>query len=510
MRTRLIFSLVLSIGFLLSAAQAVYAVPVRTYGSISPTQGAYRLKSENGGNGNLSPNSSVTVDSYLFQCKSAGTDGCSTQHNSDATLVTKWSNYVTVPQLNSSSDEVRHSISSLPYGQCGRIQYDQGITGIDGAVGGWVHNFGSDCPNTPPQAATCSSQQPVNTQFRLSGNSGWVSGADMNGLNLRTGQQIDVNCFAKNGAAQLEGAVIDVKRPDGSVIRATTTPQLLNGTLTQVGQYTFTCSSSTINSCSDVDTLTVATVGTASPSPVPSPSPTPSPTPNPQVSSCDSLQVISGNNSNVPAKVVLRARGSDNRGNIQAYRYYFGDGTRVETTDSEVTHEYNVSGTFMARVDIKDSVGNYKSSSTCEAQVYVNSSSVETHKSACSDIFVTADNGAKAPSLVKFDLTGYDNKGNIQGYKIDFGNGVIKESTGRTFEQRYETSGTYPVKAYIKNSKGEWVGGNETCSRTITIGSSRPLTTQPSTGTPTALPLLGIGSGAAGVIIEVARRKLRA
>jgi hypothetical protein len=142
--------------------------------------------------------------------------------------------------------------------------------------------------------------------------------------------------------------------------------------------------------------------------------------------------------------------------------------------------------------------------------VSVNSSSVESYKNACSDLFVTADNGAKAPSLVKFSITGYDNKGSIQGYKLDFGNGVIKESDGRTFEQRYDRSGTYPVKAYIKNSQGNWVGGTDSCSRTVTIGSTKPLTRQPSTGTPTALPLLGLGSGAAGVILEVARRRFRA
>lgn len=521
MRIKHLFSLVLSVIFFATAAQAAYAVPVRTYGGVTPDAGIYTLKAENGGLGNLAPNSSATVDSYLFQCRASGSDACSTSHNSDATLVNKWQNYVTVPQLGSSATQVKHAIGPLPYGQCGRIQYDQGINGIDGAIGGWVYDFGRDCSNTIAQNATCSSQQPINTQFRLTGNGGWISGNDMNGVNLRTGQQIDVNCFAKNGSALLEGGAIDVTSPDGRTNRLANSSELRAMNLLQTGTYTFTCSSTTIASCSDTDSFRVNAVGTTTPSPyptpaasptpnpTPNPTPTPNATPNPQVSTCDSLQVVGGNNSLVPAKVTLRARGSDNKGNIQAYRYYFGDGTRVETTDAEITHEYNMSGTFIARVDVKDSVGNYKSSNSCEAAVYVTPSSVESHKNGCSDVFVTADNGAKAPSTVKFTITGYDNKGNIQGYKLDFGNGIVKESDGRTFEQRYDKTGTYPIRAYVKNSSGEWVGGSESCSRNVTIGSTKPLYQQPSTGTPAALPLFGLGSGAVGVVLEVSRRKLR-
>jgi len=317
MYKRFIFSLILSIGILAAAAQSVYAVPVRTYGSVAPDIGKYILKSENAGNGNFAPNSSVSIDSYLFQCKSAGTDACSTQHINDAALVQKWQNYVTVPQLNSSSSEIKHNIGALPYGQCGRIQYDQGVVGIDGAIGGWVYNFGKDCDGATNQTSTCSAQQPINTQFRLSGNGGWVSGNDMTGLNLKTGQQIDVNCFAKNGSALLAGGVIDMRKPDGTVVRASSNAELRNLSLTQVGQYSFTCSSTTIASCSDADALSVTSLGTATPTPLPTPvptpiptplptprvSPTPSPTPHPQVSTCDSLQVVGGNNSHVPAKV---------------------------------------------------------------------------------------------------------------------------------------------------------------------------------------------------------------
>jgi hypothetical protein len=520
MRKSFFFSFFLAIGLWFFAAQPVFAVAVRTHGGVTPTRGNYTLRSENGGNGNLNPGSSVTVDSYLFQCKSSGTAACSTEHNSDATLVQKWQNMLTVPNLNASTAPVTHNFVSLPHGQCGRIQYDQGVVGINGAIGGWVYNFGVDCqnPQSPSPTTSCSSQQPINTQFKASNTNNWISGADTTNANFKVGQQVDVNCFAKNGSSLLEGGVIDLRLPNGQNFRISNTPELRNYALPATGLYTFTCSSTTINSCSDSDNFTIAAVATPQPSPQPSPTagvtPTPQATPqpsptssSPQISTCDRLEVISGNDSLVPAKVTFRARGSDNKGSIQGYRFYFGDGERVDSTNAEITHEYKISGTFLARVDVKDSLGNYKTSNVCEDQVRVRAASIESHKSGCSDVFITADNGGKAPSLVKFIVTGYDNKGGIQDYRLDFGNGITKEGDGRTFEQRYDKQGTYEVKAFIKNSNGEWVGGADTCRRTMTIGSMQPLRRQPSTGTPTVLPVIGFGSGITGVILQLAQRR---
>lgn len=101
-----LFAIFFSLGLFFTATQLVYAVPVRTYGGVSSNVGFYKLKSENGGNGNLTPGSSVNVDSYLYQCKSAGTAACSTEHNNDATLVKKWQNTLTVPALNQSTSQV--------------------------------------------------------------------------------------------------------------------------------------------------------------------------------------------------------------------------------------------------------------------------------------------------------------------------------------------------------------------------------------------------------------------
>jgi hypothetical protein len=504
---KILFSLVCAFLFILASASTAYAVPVRTYGGVNATSGNYYLQSDNTGNGNLNPGSQVTVDSYVFQCKSSGSAACSTEWNSDATLVQKFQNTVTVPGLNQRTSQITHTFS-LPYGQCGRVQYDQGIVGIPGAVGGWVYDFGRSCDNASPAPSaspslSCSGQLPVLIQFRTANTGQWQSGSSF-GTSLRPNQAIDINCFAKNGTALLDGGYIDVTLPDGQHSRVSNTAEARNYVLNQGGSYNFTCASSTMSSCTSADYLSVNL------NPTPRPHHEPQQPATSQQSSCNSLQVVGGNNSLVPAKVTLRTSASDNKGNIQSYRYYFGDGQQQETTQAEVQHDYNVSGNFIARVDVKDSQGNWKTNSSCETTVYVQSSSIESAKSDCSDVYITADNGGKVPSKVTFNVTGYDNKGSIQAYKVDFGNGVAKESNASYFEQVYDRPGTYPIYAYIKNSSGNWVGGDDSCYKTLTIGSNRPLTVQPSTGTPTALPLLGFGSGIIGLSIEAIKRKIKA
>ena len=217
--------------------------------------------------------------------------------------------------------------------------------------------------------------------------------------------------------------------------------------------------------------------------------------------------MVGGNNSTVPAKVTLRANGEDNKGSINRYKYYFGDGTQVETDRAEVQHSYESSGEFVARVDIRDSQGNWKTSASCEQTITVKSSSLESHKADCSDVYLST-NSVRAPSTISFKVTGFDNKGSITGYKIDFGNGIIKESDGQTFEQRYEKAGTYQVKAYIKDSAGNWQGGDESCAKPLYL-ETKPLTKQPETGTPTILSSLAISSGAIGAAVEVLRRRRR-
>lgn len=412
--------------------------------------------------------------------------------------------------------------------------------------------YSGDCPaNNQPSGNSCNDQQHVNTQFR-SGTTHWVSGTDITNQKLVTNSRVDINCFAKTGTAQLPGAVIDVTLPNGSTQRLANGPESNSYQLTQNGNYTFRCTSTTIANCGDADTFTVYPVTTQAP-PANNPAAPAScnrtcgsnqacatgltcyqgvcrnptcnrdsdcncnntaPTPAPAAprasdhrSACDDLTVVGGDNSLVPAKVTLRARGSDNKGNIQRYKFFFGDGKQEESDNPEIQHTYESSGRFIARVDVKDSQGNWKTSNSCEDNVTVKAAAVESHKSGCSDLFITANNGGMAPATLNFKVTGYDNKGDLQHYKLEFGNGVTREGDGQTFEQRYETAGTFTARAYVRDSQGNWKGGEENCKKTVYI-TTKPLERQPSTGTPDVFTVSGIMSGVTGLAMALKQRRL--
>jgi PKD domain len=237
--------------------------------------------------------------------------------------------------------------------------------------------------------------------------------------------------------------------------------------------------------------------------------PTLTPTPISYRSSCDQLSVVSGNNSTVPVTVTLRGRGYDSRGSIQSYKFYFGDGEQLETVNAEVTHRYESSGDFRARVDVKNSGGAWMTSGSCETTVTVRSLPVESHKSDCSDLYILEGNYTKPPVTAKFQVTGYDNKKALQGYKMDFGLGSTKETSDGHFEQLYDKSGTYTVRGYVKDSEGNWKGGSGSCQKTFYVNTA-PLTSQPKTGTPTTYTLLSLLSGVIGVgLLGIAQKMAR-
>lgn len=212
-------------------------------------------------------------------------------------------------------------------------------------------------------------------------------------------------------------------------------------------------------------------------------------------SSCDELTVVSGNNRFVPATVSFHARATDPAGEIAGYRFYFGDGTQVDSTGPDAQHSYTVSGTFTSRVDIKDSGGTWKSGQTCQAIFSLLESPLESQKSGCSNVFILDGNNAPVGSDVKFLVTGYDNKSGIREYKIDFGNGQVKQNNAKNFNLTFTSPGTYTVKGYITDSKNNEKGGTDSCAVPLYITGQQPLQTQPATGTPTWFTVLGILSG---------------
>ena len=133
---------------------------------------------------------------------------------------------------------------------------------------------------------------------------------------------------------------------------------------------------------------------------------------------------------------------------------------------------------------------------------------MESHRADCSNVFITdKTNDGKAPSLFTFKVTGYDNKGDIDDYKLDFGDGITTTDDDQIFEHEYDEAGTYHVRGYIRNSEGEWVGGDDGCSINAFV-KTKSLTKQPDTGTPTAFTFIGLFSGGTGAALAFVRRKM--
>jgi hypothetical protein len=109
------------------------------------------------------------------------------------------------------------------------------------------------------RAAGCS-EAPVNVEFRRytgKDEPGWRAGSTFTGV--IAGDKMDVNCFARNGAALLSGGKFTVKRggqvytvPTAALKSAT---EIRGWTTPSAGTYVFTCSNNA--GCSNSDTLVV-------------------------------------------------------------------------------------------------------------------------------------------------------------------------------------------------------------------------------------------------------------
>ncbi|MBD3279258.1 MAG: PKD domain-containing protein [Candidatus Pacebacteria bacterium] len=253
-------------------------------------------------------------------------------------------------------------------------------------------------------------------------------------------------------------------------------------------------------------TSTPSPTSTPTPTSTPGPTSTPTPTTPEHQSSCDDLRVISGDEALVPAAVELEAQASDSLDEIQKYKFYFGDGEVKETTSNTVDHTYEVSGDFSARVLVKDSKGNWITSDTCQTELTVKSVPIESHKSDCSDLFILSGQNTQAPSDVMFQVTGFDNKGEIQAYKLEYSDNGSQTQEGNIFEKHYAKAGSYQVQAYIKDSKGNWKGGDDSCKKTVYI-KTKPIVTQPKTGAPLAFSLFSFSSGVLGLGLKLIKKK---
>lgn len=225
--------------------------------------------------------------------------------------------------------------------------------------------------------------------------------------------------------------------------------------------------------------------------------PTPTITPA-QTTTCNSLTITNGNNGLIPATLTFAANTS---GAVGAYRYYFGDGTFIETASPQASHQYQASGQFIARAFVKDINGSWVTSPSCEAHATVAGLPVETQQSACSNVFITQGNYTKAPTTMTFEVTGYDNKGAISQYKMDFGNGQTLTQTSNTFSYQYATAGTYVARGYVLDTQNRWLTA-DSCTQ-VAYATTQTLTQQPGTGTPTWFTIIALASGLIGASMIV-------
>lgn len=126
-------------------------------------------------------------------------------------------------------------------------------------------------------------------------------------------------------------------------------------------------------------------------------------------------------------------------------------------------------------------------------------------ESSCTGLSVSPSEGT-APLTVRFNGSGYDEDGDIQMYKFDFGDNSdgqpqIWEQEESEAHHRYEYPGTYIVGLHVKDSRGNWRNGNDDCKKIIEVkgepevlGASTT-TELPKTGTPA---LFGVGLASLG------------
>lgn len=324
------------------------------------------------------------------------------------------------------------------------------------------------------------------------------------GCNINTG-----TCVSNgNNVVQYtcDGRVAECKNNEQSFRTSASVANTPCGKTVQIDVFTKTCRVNGGWSCTNNDLVDYFVWYSGDcPNPTATPLPTAAPAPTILSTTCDSLTVVSGEGALVPATIRFRSAGS---GTIKQYRFYWGDGSSFDNDTSDVTHKYSTSGSFTVNAYVQDNAGNWVTSGSCQKTVTVKPIPfIESHKSDCSDLFITAGNQTQAPTTAKFTVNGYDNRGAIKKYKIDYGDGTNEEKESATFEKRYEKPGTYTVKAFILDTENSWKGGQGTCAQPLYVN-TQPMQQQPNTGTPTLFTFLGIGSGVATLLLLGMRKRL--
>lgn len=229
-------------------------------------------------------------------------------------------------------------------------------------------------------------------------------------------------------------------------------------------------------------------------------SPSAQPTASASVVSCGSLVIKDGNKGVVPTTVEFGVEIEGDESGVVSYRYHFGDGV-VEDGEKEMSHRYTQAGEYEVYVELETGEGGFVTSDGCKQMVTVRAVPLLAHRSACTALAIVDGDNIQVPAVVKMLVEGSDNKGKIQGYKVDFGDGESSEQEdSNEFGHTYAKAGTYELKAEIKDSEGNWVSDKD-CDEELSVKTT-VMEEQPETGVPTILTVMALAAVAGGIMMR--------
>lgn len=119
-------------------------------------------------------------------------------------------------------------------------------------------------------------------------------------------------------------------------------------------------------------------------------------------------------------------------------------------------------------------------------------------ESRCSSLSASPVEGT-APLTVRFNGSGFDEDGEIKRYRFDFGDASggqpqVWEQDGPEAFHRYENPGEYVTSLHVKDSRGNWRNGQESCRVEIEVNGkpkvlAAVVTQLPKTGAPISVVL---------------------
>jgi gliding motility-associated-like protein len=132
-----------------------------------------------------------------------------------------------------------------------------------------------------------------------------------------------------------------------------------------------------------------------------------------------------------------------NTANIASYSWDFGDGNIVTTTDASVSHQYAVTGTYLARLITTNILGCYDTTQSIIISVYGPTAGFSNAEGTCINTNITFVDSSKT-----------DSKHSIVQWEWSSGDGNFYKNNTSVFTHPYSNAGVYDVQLKVKDSFG--------------------------------------------------------